>query len=88
MDNELNRYYRKILTILQIGSKTIHQEFVTALGPSVPSSTTVTRWAKRFRKGRGNVNNHPRSVSQLTQFIAENIQLVRQVISNDPYSKL
>ena len=26
MDNELNRYYMKILTILQIDTKTIHQE--------------------------------------------------------------
>ena len=27
MDNQLNRYYRKIPTILQIDPKTIHQEF-------------------------------------------------------------
>ena len=26
MDNELNRYYRKIRTILQIDPKTIHEE--------------------------------------------------------------
>ena len=26
MDNELNRYYRKIPTILQIDSKTIHEQ--------------------------------------------------------------
>ena len=31
MDNELNRYYRKIGTILEIDPKTSHQELVTAL---------------------------------------------------------
>ena len=50
MDNELNRYYRKIRTILQIHPKTIHEALVTALGLGAPSYTTVTRWAKRFRE--------------------------------------
>ena len=85
MDNELNRYYIKIRTILQIDPKTIHEELVTALGPSVPSYTTVTRWAKRFRQGREDVNDHSRSASPLSQFTGENIELVRQVISNDPH---
>ena len=67
MNNQRNRYYRKIRTILQIDPKTIHEEFVTSLGPSAPSSTTVTRWAKRFRQGREDVNHHPRSARlQLT----------------------
>ena len=61
MDNELNRYYMKIRTILEIDSKTIHEEFVTVLGSSAPSYTTVTRWTKRFRQGREDVNIHPRS---------------------------
>ena len=63
MDNKLNRYYRKIRSILQINSKTIHEELVTALGPSTPSYTTVTRWAKRFRQGREDVDDHPQSSS-------------------------
>jgi hypothetical protein len=59
MDNELNRYYIKIRTILEIDPMTIHEELVTALGPSAPSYTTVTRWAKRFREGREVVNDDP-----------------------------
>ncbi|CAF1566186.1 unnamed protein product, partial [Rotaria sordida] len=43
MDNELNQYYIKIRTILEIDSKTIHEELVIALGPSAPSYTTVTQ---------------------------------------------
>ena len=37
MNNELNRYYRKIPTILQIESNTFHEELVTVLGFSAPS---------------------------------------------------
>ena len=85
MDNNLNRCYRKIRTILEIGLKTIHEERVTALGSSAPSYTTVTRWTIRFREGE-HVNDHPRSASPLSEFTGENIKLVRQVISNGPHS--
>ena len=33
MDNEFNRYYGKIRTILKIDPKTIHEELVTAVDP-------------------------------------------------------
>ena len=71
---------------MEVDSKTIHEELVIALRPSLPSCTTITRWTKRFRQGRENVNDHPRSASPLSQFTGENIQLLRQVISNDPHS--
>jgi transposase len=86
MDNELNRYYIKIRTILKIDPKTIYEELVTALGPSAPSYTTVTRWAKRFREGREDVNDDPRSGRPVSELTDENIELVRQVINNDPHS--
>ena len=54
--------------------------------PSAPSYTTITRWAKRFRQGREDVNDHSQSASPLSQFTGENTQLLRQVISNDPHS--
>ena len=41
---------------------------------------------KRFHGGREDVNDHPRSASPLSQFTSENIELVRQVISNDSHS--
>ena len=43
MDNEFNRYHKKIRTILEIDSKKIHEELVTALGPTAPLYTTLTR---------------------------------------------
>ena len=86
MDNELNRCYRKIRTILEIDPKIIHEEIVTALGPNASQYTTVTRWAKRFRQGREDVNDHPQSTCPLSEFTGENIELVRQFISNDLHS--
>ena len=83
MDNELNRYYMKILTILQNRYK---DNSSRTLGPSAPSYTTVTRWAIRFRQGRNDVNDYPRSASPLSEFTGKNIQLVRQVINTDPHS--
>ena len=86
MDNELYRCYRKPRTLLEIDPKTIHDEVVMDLGSSAPSYTTVARWARRFRQGREDVNHHPRSTCPVSEFTGENIQLVRQVISNDPHS--
>ena len=54
--------------------------------PSAPSYTTVTRWSKRFRQRREDVNDHLRSASSLSQFTGQNIELVPQVISDDPHS--
>ena len=71
---------------MQIDPKPFHEKIATALGLSASSYTTVTRWAKRFRQGREDANDHPRSASSLSQFTGENIQLVGQVISNDPHS--
>ena len=86
MDNELNRYSIKIRTILEIDPKTVHEELVTGLGFSVPSYTIVKRWAKRFRQRREDVNDHSGSSGPLSQSTGENVELVRQVINNDPHS--
>ena len=84
MDNEYNRYYIKIRTILGINLKTIHEELATALGSKSPSYPTVAECAKHFREGRENVNDHPRSARLLSELADENIELVPEVISNDP----
>ncbi|CAF0880875.1 unnamed protein product [Rotaria sordida] len=86
MDNEYNRYYIKIRTIFGINPKTIHEELAIALGPNAPSYPTVTEWAKRFREGREDVNDDPRSGRPVSELTDENIELVREVITNDPHS--
>jgi transposase len=86
MNNEYNRYYIKMRTILGINPKTIHEEFVTALGPKAPSYPTIAEWAKRFREGREDVNDDPRSGRPVSELTDENIELVREIINNDPHS--
>ncbi|CAF1086736.1 unnamed protein product [Didymodactylos carnosus] len=86
MDNEFDRYYIKIRTRLGIDPTTIHEELTTALGPNAPSYRTVARWAKRFREGREDVNDEPRSGRPVSELTDENIELVRQFINNDPHS--
>ena len=44
------------------------------------------KMGKTFSQEREDINDHPRSASPLSQFTSENIQLVRQVFSNDPHS--
>ncbi|CAF5098576.1 unnamed protein product [Rotaria sp. Silwood1] len=75
MANEFDRYYIKIRTILGIDTKTIHEELTTALGPNAPSYRTVARWANRFREGRENVNDDPRSGRRVSELTDENIEL-------------
>ncbi|CAF5104262.1 unnamed protein product, partial [Rotaria sp. Silwood1] len=67
-------------------AKIIHEELATALGPNTPSYQTVARWAKRFREGSEDVNDDFRSGRPVSVLTDENIELVRQVINNDPYS--
>ncbi|CAF4420278.1 unnamed protein product, partial [Rotaria sp. Silwood2] len=86
MDNEYNRYYIKIRTILGINPKTIHEELATASGSKAPSYPTVAEWAKRFREGREDVNDDPRSGRPVFELTDENIELVREVINHDPHS--
>jgi transposase len=78
MDNEFHRYY--------VDPKTIHEELATALGSNAPSYQTIARWTKRFREGREDVNDDPRSGRPVSELTDENIELVRQVIINDPHS--
>ena len=86
MNNEYNRYYIRIRTILGIAPMTIHEELPTALGPDAPAYRTVAKWAERFREGREDVNDDLRSGRPVSELTDENIELVRQVITNDPHS--
>ena len=85
MNNEYNRYYIRIRTIFGIAPMTIHEELATALGPDAPAYWTVAKWAERFC-GREDVNDDLRSGHPVSELTDENIELVRQVITNDPHS--
>ena len=82
MDNKLNRYYTQIPTILQVDSKTIHQEL---WDPLLFYLQQLQDEENVFVKEEKicSICSRP-----LSRFTGENIQLTRQVISNDPHSKL
>ena len=68
-----------------INPKTIHEELATALGSKAPYHIQqFAEWVKRFREGREDVNDDPRSARPVSELTDENIELVREVISNDP----
>ena len=69
-----------------INPKTIFEELTEALGFDGPSYATVKRWAKRFREGREDVSDDPRSGRPISVLTDENIECVRQVIEDDPHS--
>ena len=86
MTDEFNRYYIKIRVILGINPKTIFDELTEALGLDVPSYSMVKNWAKRFREGREDVSDDPRSGRPISVLTVENIECVREVIKDDPHS--
>ena len=67
MNNEYNRYYIRIPTILGRATITIHQELTTPLPPDAPAYRTVAKWDERFREGREDVNEHLRADRPLTK---------------------
>ncbi|CAF1284464.1 unnamed protein product [Adineta steineri] len=75
-----------IRTILGADPTTTHQELSTAIGFNAPSYSTVARWAKRFREGREDVDDEARSGRPISELTERNIELVRQIINNDPHS--
>ena len=82
MDGQLNRFCRKIPTILQIDPNTIHQE----LWSSVLHHLQQLQDEKNVFIKEEKISST--CLRPLSQFTGENIQLIRQVISNDPRSKL
>ena len=86
MNNEFVWYCIKIRAILGIDAKTTHEELTTSLGPNDPSYRTVARWAKSFHEWREDVKDDLRSGRPISQLIDVIIELIRQVINNDPHS--
>lgn len=85
MGDEFNRYYIKIRTILGIDAKTIYEELTEALGSDAPSDRSVRRWVQRFREGKEDVDDDPRSGRPISVFTDENIERVQHVIEDDPH---
>ena len=71
-----------------IDAKIAHEELITVLGPNAPSYRTVARQTSRFREGREEKMSMMTIdlVVQVFELTDENIELVQQIINNDPNS--
>jgi [histone H3]-lysine36 N-dimethyltransferase SETMAR len=86
MEKEHLRFYIKTRTILEVSAKTIHEELTLAYGSDVVSYSTVQKWAKLFRDGRMEVEDDLRCGRPVSVVTEENIDLVRDIIEEDPHA--
>ena len=63
----------------------IFQELQTAYGEQAPCQSTVGRWSKLFSDGREDIKDESRSGHQITAHTTANIELVRQVVEDNPH---
>ena len=84
MDDELSRYYIKIRAILDIDPTTIHEEFSDPVLHHIQQLQAEQNVFVKEEKMSMIIIDL--LASTIPQFTAENIQLFRQVISNDPHS--
>ena len=86
MTDQFNRDYIKTRTILGIDPKTIYNQLTWVLGSDAPPDREVRKWAQSFREGIVDVNDDPRSSRPISVLTDENIERVREIISDDPHS--
>ena len=70
---------------MQIDPKTIHEEFWNLVLHHIQQLQDGRNF---FRQRREDVKDHPQSSSPLSEFIGENIQLLRQVIHIQLYDEI
>lgn len=79
------RSYIKISATLGKSAKEITKELNDASGSQAPKYRTVAKWTKLFREGREVLEDDPRSDRPRTTLTKTNIQLVRQLIEDNPH---
>ena len=91
MEKNQIRAYILLRCKLGIEPKVIHQELIFVMGDSAPSIRTIYRWIERFSTGSESLEDEHRSGRPITAFTSQNIQLVKDLIEEDPhisYSRL
>ena len=67
----------------------IHQKLQEAGIPNTPSRATVFRWCKDFKEGiRTSLSDEPRSGRPSTSITSENVEAVRQIVTENPRQSL
>lgn len=86
MENENIRFYIQMRLKLGCDAKSIHNDFLLVYGEQAPAYSTIARWHKLFRDGRERLEDDPRVGRPITGQTKANIERVRLVIEEDPYS--
>ena len=80
------RFYIQIRVKLGIDVLEIQSELETALGDRAPNLRTVYRWANHFKQGSERLKDADRSGRPITSSTQHNIDLVKKIIDDNPYS--
>ena len=87
MDNEFDRYYIKIRTILGNDANLIHEEPTTGLEPNAPSYVQSPPGGQAASMKKEKMSTMILNlVVQYPSLTDENIELIRHTINNDPHS--
>ncbi|CAF4715888.1 unnamed protein product [Rotaria sp. Silwood2] len=88
MSKENFRFYIKVRTALNVQARVIYEELHSVFADEAPPLRTVERWAKWFREGREEVEDEARPGRPVTETTTENIEQIRRLIDDDPYSTI
>ena len=88
MSKENFRFYVKVRTALNLQARAIYEELHSVFGDEAPPLRTVERWTKWFREGREEVEDEARPGRPITETTTENIEQIRRLIEDDPYSTI
>lgn len=80
------RAYIKTRTVLGIPATDIYKELAVAWGDDAPQYRTVAKWVALFKEGRESLDDDPRSGRPITKFTSANIDLVKQLLDEDPHA--
>jgi histone-lysine N-methyltransferase SETMAR len=80
------RSYIQTRNRLGIKAVDIFKELQQAHGTQAPCYSTVQKWTALFAAGRESIEDDPRSGRPITAHTEANIELVRQIIEEDPHS--
>lgn len=85
MNKENYRFYIFMRFKLGFDAKSIHADFVSIFGDNAISYDTVARWIRHFKDGRQGFEDEPRVGRPITGKSDANIDLVRNIIEDNPY---
>ena len=86
MKNENLRFYIKVRFKLGIRVQDIFNELKSAIPDNAPSLSTVSRWFNHFSGGSERLLDQPRAGRPITESSQSNIDRVRAVIDENPWS--